>query len=72
MQQTITKTILVVDDSPAVRGLFRTVLRGDGYEIIECTNGVERMKALSGQEINIIMSDLNMPEMDGLTEPRRD
>ena len=64
------KTILVVDDSQAVRSLLQMTLRQDGYSAIQCSNGIEALNDLQGTEVNLIISDVNMPEMDGLTFAR--
>lgn len=64
------KTILIVDDSQAVRSLLQMTLRQDGYSIIQCANGKEALNELQGTDINLIISDVNMPEMDGLSFAR--
>ena len=67
---TTEKTILVVDDSDTVRKLLRTALKSDGYNVIECSNGKEGLDALQASDVHIIISDVNMPEMDGISFAR--
>ncbi len=63
----MSKTILVVDDSPSVRQVVSIALRGAGYEVITGTDGADALKKLDGQRIHLIISDVNMPTMDGIT-----
>jgi len=65
------KTILTVDDSATVRQMAGLVLRGAGYEVIEAIDGVDALSKMTGQELNLILTDLNMPNMDGLELTRR-
>jgi two-component system chemotaxis response regulator CheY len=61
------KTILVVDDSWSVRQLVSLTLQSAGYDVIEATDGADALTKLSGQEINLIICDVNMPNMDGIS-----
>jgi two-component system, chemotaxis family, chemotaxis protein CheY len=61
------KTILIVDDSASVRQVVGIALRGAGYDVIEGVDGADALKKLDGQKIHLIISDVNMPNMDGLT-----
>lgn len=61
------KTVLVVDDSPSIRQVVGIALRGAGYEIIEATDGADGLSKLGGQRVHLIISDVNMPVMDGIT-----
>lgn len=61
------KTILVVDDSASMRQVIRMALAGAGHAVIEASDGVDAMKKLDGQKIHLIISDVNMPNMDGIT-----
>lgn len=61
------KTILIVDDSAAIRQVVSITLKGAGYEVIEACNGHDALSKLSGQRVHLIISDVNMPGMDGLT-----
>lgn len=61
------KTILVVDDSASVRQVVGIALRGAGYEVIEGVDGADALKKLDGRKVHLIISDVNMPNMDGIT-----
>jgi two-component system chemotaxis response regulator CheY len=61
------KTVMVVDDSASVRQVVGLALRGAGYTVIEGIDGVDALAKLKGQKIHLIISDVNMPNMDGIT-----
>jgi two-component system chemotaxis response regulator CheY len=61
------KKILIVDDSSSVRTVARMALREKGYEVIEAANGQEALAKLDGERCNLVISDVNMPVMDGIT-----
>lgn len=61
------KTILVVDDSASIRQVVSMTLKGAGYEVIEATNGQDALDRLNGQRVHLMISDVNMPVMDGIT-----
>ena len=61
------KKILLVDDSASVRTVAGIALRGAGYEVLEASNGQEGLSKLNGDKIHLIISDVNMPVMDGIT-----
>ncbi len=61
------KTILVVDDSASFRSVVGLALKGAGYEIIEACDGQDALAKLDGRKIHLIISDVNMPNMDGIT-----
>ena len=61
------KKILIVDDSPSIRQVVGITLRGAGYEVIEAVDGKDALSKLDGQKIDLILSDVNMPNMDGLS-----
>lgn len=60
------KTILIVDDSSSVRQVVGIALKGAGYTVIEGTDGRDALAKLTGQKVHLIISDVNMPNMDGI------
>lgn len=65
------KCVLAVDDSKTMRDMVSFTLRGAGYTVIEADNGVNALKVMVGQKIDVIITDVNMPEMDGITLVRK-
>ncbi|WP_028534085.1 response regulator [Paludibacterium yongneupense] len=61
------KTILIIDDSISLRQVVKMALSGAGYDVIEAGNGQEALKLLDGRKIHLIVSDVNMPVMDGIS-----
>ncbi len=61
------KSILIVDDSASVRQVVSIALKGAGYDVIEGCDGKDALTKLNGQKIHLIISDVNMPNMDGIT-----
>ena len=61
------KTIMIVDDSASLRQVVSIALRGAGYEVIEGCDGKDALTKLDGRKIHLIISDVNMPNMDGIT-----
>jgi CheY-like chemotaxis protein len=59
--------ILVVEDDDAIRELVSDVLRDDGYEVREATNGAEALGRIKDERPDLIVLDLMMPVMDGWT-----
>ena len=57
--------ILVVDDSPTMRDITSTTLRAADFEVLEAEHGEEGLKVLTGAEVDLIISDLNMYKMGG-------
>jgi CheY-like chemotaxis protein len=57
--------ILVVDDEPSIREVVRAVLESQGYEVFTAADGLDGLSALSGSLPDVVISDLNMPEMSG-------
>ena len=62
----MSKTIMVVDDSSSIRQVVSMALKGAGYQVIEAVDGRDALAKLDGQKINLIISDVNMPNMDGI------
>ncbi|MGZ4960709.1 MAG: response regulator [Methylomonas sp.] len=63
----MSKTVMVVDDSASIRQVVSITLKGAGYEVIEACDGKDGLSKLSGNKVNLIISDVNMPNMDGIT-----
>ena len=63
----MTKTIMIVDDSASTRQLASIVLGQAGYELIEACDGGDALSKLNGRKVHLIISDVNMPNMDGIT-----
>lgn len=61
------KTVLIVDDSASLRQVVNLALSRAGYEVIEGTDGQDGLARLDGRKIHLIVSDVNMPRMDGFT-----
>ena len=61
------KTILIVDDSASVRQVVGIALKGAGYDVIEAVDGRDALSKLDGKKIHLMISDVNMPNMDGIT-----
>ncbi len=61
------RTALVVDDSTSMRQMVSFVLQQGGFTVLEGANGQEALERLAGQPVNLIVTDLNMPVMDGMT-----
>lgn len=60
------KTILIVDDSASLRQVVSIALKGAGYDVIEGVDGKDGLSKLNGQKIHLIISDVNMPNMNGI------
>ncbi|MEZ9229935.1 response regulator [Vibrio amylolyticus] len=60
------KTILIVDDSESLRQVVNIALTGEGYDVIEAKDGVDGLSKLNGSKIHLIISDVNMPNMNGI------
>ena len=65
------KTVLVVDDSDDTRSMLLRMLQGEGYSSIEARNGVEALEKVGEYQPDLIIMDLNMPHLDGLTTTER-
>ena len=59
--------ILTVDDSASIRAAIKIALTGEGYSVTEAAHGAEGLDKASAGGFDLIVTDLNMPIMDGLT-----
>ena len=60
------KTILTVDDSSSVRQMVSFTLQEAGYDVVEACDGKDALAKLNNNGIKMIVTDLNMPNMDGI------
>ena len=58
--------ILIVDDDDDVRRTLRRILERDGHVVVDCANGQEALRALTAQRPDLVITDVYMPEMDGI------
>jgi len=61
------KTILAVDDSASIRQMVAFTLKGAGYEVVEAVDGQDGLNKSKAKAFNLVLTDQNMPNMDGLT-----
>ena len=59
-------TIMTVEDSPSTRRIIVDTLRTAGHEVIEAEHGVEALEKAAGAKLDLIITDINMPHMDGI------
>ena len=60
-------TILAVDDSVSMRQMVSFTLKGAGFDVIEAVDGVDALGKAKGQSIDLVLTDVNMPRMDGIS-----
>ena len=65
------KTIMAVDASTSLRQMVSLVLRNAGYEVIEAVDGVDALSKMKDRELDLFLTDVNMPGIDGLELTRR-
>lgn len=58
--------ILVVDDDKTTRKMVSLILKSKGYEVVTAENGMDGLQKLGLEQINLILTDMNMPYMDGI------
>ncbi len=59
------KTILIVDDSTSLRAAVRIALDSAGYDVVEASDGQDALGKLDGRKLHLVISDVNMPRLDG-------
>ena len=62
---TVSSTIMTVDDSPSMRMLLKAALTDLGYKVLEAEDGVQALERLGGVEPDLLITDINMPRLDG-------
>lgn len=65
------KCILTVDDSSTMRQMITFTLKGAEFEVVEAGDGVEALEVAPGKRLSLIITDVNMPRMDGITLVQR-
>ncbi|MBZ0156355.1 MAG: response regulator [Alphaproteobacteria bacterium] len=58
--------LLIVDDDKTTRKILSLYLKGKGYEVVTAENGLDAMEKLGTESINMVVTDMNMPYMDGI------
>lgn len=61
------KLIMLVDDSASLRQVVGIALKSAGYDVLEACDGRDALNKLTGQKVHLIVSDVNMPNMDGIS-----
>ena len=61
------RTIITVDDAATMRKMISFTLQGAGHEVLEASDGAEALKVLQTRQADLIITDVNMPNMDGIT-----
>jgi two-component system chemotaxis response regulator CheY len=61
------KTVLAVDDSASIRQMVSFTLKSAGYDVVEAVDGMDGLEKAKSRSVNLILTDQNMPRMDGLT-----
>jgi two-component system chemotaxis response regulator CheY len=63
--------ILTVDDSSTMRQMITFTLKGAGFDVLEAGDGVEALEVAKGKKLSLVITDVNMPRMDGITLVQR-
>jgi two-component system, chemotaxis family, chemotaxis protein CheY len=66
MEEPMSKKILIIDDASSIRQTVKFVLEDTGYEINEAEDGKDALNQLNGQSFDLIICDVNMPNMNGI------
>jgi two-component system chemotaxis response regulator CheY len=61
------KTVLAVDDSASIRQMVSFTLKSAGYDVVEAVDGMDGLEKAKAKGVNLVLTDQNMPRMDGLT-----
>ncbi|MGD9158930.1 MAG: response regulator [Desulfobacteraceae bacterium] len=62
----MTKKIMTVDDSASMRQMISFTLSSEGYEVMDAVDGEDAIRKLDGKEVDLTITDLNMPNLDGI------
>ncbi len=61
------KMIMIIDDSASIRSVVGITLKKSGYDVLEASDGKDALAKLTGQKVNLMVCDVNMPNMDGIS-----
>lgn len=61
------KKILAVDDSKTMRDMVNFTLKNAGYDVVEAEDGLKALSAVEGNKVDLVITDINMPNMDGVS-----
>ena len=64
--QLVAKLIMTADDSASVRQMVAFTLKQNGYDVVEAVDGRDALNKLNAQKVDMLLTDLNMPNMDGI------
>jgi len=67
----MSKTIMTIDDSPTMRQMVNLTLSEAGYDVVEAVDGTDALAKITGRKIDLFLSDVNMPKLDGIELTRR-
>jgi len=65
------RTAITVDDASTIRRMISFTLRGAGHEVLEAADGMEALTLLKARSVDLVISDINMPRMDGIELTRQ-
>jgi two-component system chemotaxis response regulator CheY len=65
------RLILTVDDSSTMRQMITFTLKGASFEVLEAGDGVDALEVAKGKKLSLVITDVNMPRMDGITLVQR-
>jgi two-component system, chemotaxis family, chemotaxis protein CheY len=65
------KTVMVVDDSGSFRTVVKLALQKAGYDVVEAVDGRDALAKMTGRKLNLVVCDINMPQMDGISFVRQ-
>jgi len=63
----MSKSIMIIDDSASMRQVVSITLKKAGYDMIEACDGKDALGKLTGQKVHLMICDVNMPNMDGIS-----
>ena len=62
----MSKKIMIIDDSASIRQVVSLTLKEAGYEVVDAIDGQDALNKLTGNKFNLIICDVNMPNLDGI------